>query len=140
MLECHHLTGADSFLVKVAVASVSHLEDMIERFGRLGTPTAAIVHSSRVAAHHRPADGRPRCPRRPARPGVPRLIGAGHGGVRLLQMLLDPITVQGSIVKEQASRVAAHRRRRRRFCVATSSRHGAEVQADGWLSRVNSPW
>lgn len=48
VIECHHLTGTDSFLLKVAVASVGHLEAVIEDFGRHGTPTTAVVLSSPV--------------------------------------------------------------------------------------------
>ena len=48
MLECHHLTGADSFIVRVAVANVKHLESVIENFGRYGTPTTALILSSPV--------------------------------------------------------------------------------------------
>ena len=48
VLECHHLTGADSFIVRVAVPTVKHLETVIESFGRYGTPTTALILSSPV--------------------------------------------------------------------------------------------
>ena len=48
VLECHHLTGADSFVVRVAVSTVKHREAVIESFGRFGTPTTALMLSSPV--------------------------------------------------------------------------------------------
>jgi Lrp/AsnC family transcriptional regulator, leucine-responsive regulatory protein len=48
VLECHHVTGADSLVLKVAAASVGHLEKVIEQLGRYGTPTTSIVLSSPV--------------------------------------------------------------------------------------------
>ena len=60
VLECHHLTGADSFVVRVAVGTVKHLETVIESFGRYGTPTTALILSSPVEerAITRPPGGR----------------------------------------------------------------------------------
>jgi Lrp/AsnC family transcriptional regulator, leucine-responsive regulatory protein len=49
VLECHHVTGADSLVLKVAAVSVAHLERVIEALGRHGTPTTAIVLSSPVS-------------------------------------------------------------------------------------------
>ena len=57
VLECHHVTGADSLVLKVAATSVGHLEKVIEQLGRHGTPTTSIVLSSPVAA--RAFDGAP---------------------------------------------------------------------------------
>ena len=48
VLECHHVTGADSLVLKVAASSVGHLEKVIEQLGRYGTPTTSIVLSSPV--------------------------------------------------------------------------------------------
>lgn len=48
VLECHHVTGGDSYVLKVVAASVGHLEAVIEGLGRWGTPTTAIVLSSPV--------------------------------------------------------------------------------------------
>lgn len=64
VLECHHLTGGDSFIVKVAVASVAHLEAVIESFGRYGTPTTALILSSPVAGRTIAGPPTPRMPRR----------------------------------------------------------------------------
>ena len=47
--ECHHVTGADSFVVKVVAESVGHLEAVIAAIGRWGTPTTSIILSSPVA-------------------------------------------------------------------------------------------
>ena len=49
VLECHHVTGSDSFVLKVAAESVGHLEAVIEALGRWGTPTTSIILSSPVS-------------------------------------------------------------------------------------------
>jgi Lrp/AsnC family leucine-responsive transcriptional regulator len=46
--ECHRGTGGDSFILKVRVASVAHLEHLIERLLPFGTTTTSIVLSSPV--------------------------------------------------------------------------------------------
>lgn len=46
--ECHRGTGSDSFIMKVRVASVGHLQHLIEQLLPLGTTTTAIVLSSPV--------------------------------------------------------------------------------------------
>jgi Lrp/AsnC family leucine-responsive transcriptional regulator len=48
VLECHRGTGADSFIMKVAVSSVTHLESLIDRLTPYGTTSTAIVLSSPV--------------------------------------------------------------------------------------------
>jgi Lrp/AsnC family leucine-responsive transcriptional regulator len=48
VLECHHLTGADCFLVKVAEATVGGLERVIERFREHGETESSIVLSTVV--------------------------------------------------------------------------------------------
>lgn len=48
VIECHHVTGDDCFVIKLAVASVGELEDTIARFRRLGQTTTAIVLSTPV--------------------------------------------------------------------------------------------
>ncbi len=47
--ECHRGTGGDSFIMKVNVASVHHLEKLIDRLLPYGTTTTSIVLSSPVA-------------------------------------------------------------------------------------------
>ncbi|MCI0339015.1 MAG: Lrp/AsnC family transcriptional regulator [Acidobacteria bacterium] len=46
--ECHRGTGGDSFIMKVRVSSVAHLEELIERLLPYGTTTTSIVLSSPV--------------------------------------------------------------------------------------------
>jgi Lrp/AsnC family leucine-responsive transcriptional regulator len=46
VLECHHLSGADSFIIKAAASSVSHLETIVARFSAYGQTTTSIVLSS----------------------------------------------------------------------------------------------
>lgn len=48
ILECHRATGADAFIMKVAVASVEHLEALIDRLTPFGATSTAIVLSSPV--------------------------------------------------------------------------------------------
>ena len=48
VLECHHVTGADCYVLKVAVTSVGHLERLIERLLRYGECTTSIILSSPV--------------------------------------------------------------------------------------------
>ncbi len=44
--ECHHLTGGDAFLLKVMLASVAQLEDLIEKLLPYGSPTTSMVLST----------------------------------------------------------------------------------------------
>jgi len=48
VLECHRGTGGDSFIMKVAVASVEHLKEVIDRLVHYGITTTTIVLSSPV--------------------------------------------------------------------------------------------
>lgn len=48
VLECHRSTGDDSFIMKVAVASVAHLQEVIDRLTPYGITTTTIVLSSPV--------------------------------------------------------------------------------------------
>ena len=48
VLECHRGTGGDSFIMKVAVASVEHLQEVIDRLVPYGITTTTIVLSSPV--------------------------------------------------------------------------------------------
>ncbi|HEY6970878.1 MAG TPA: Lrp/AsnC family transcriptional regulator [Candidatus Angelobacter sp.] len=48
VVECHRGTGADSFIMKVHVRSVEHLESLIDRLTPLGTTSTSIVLSSPV--------------------------------------------------------------------------------------------
>ena len=48
VIECHHLTGTDSFIMKVVASSIPHLEALITRFSTYGQTTTSIVLSSPV--------------------------------------------------------------------------------------------
>ena len=48
VLECHHLTGDDCFIVKVVARSVPHLEEVLRGLSRFGRTTTSIVLSSPV--------------------------------------------------------------------------------------------
>ena len=48
VLECHRGTGGDSFIIKVAVASVGHLQNLIDKLTPYGITTTSIVLSSPV--------------------------------------------------------------------------------------------
>jgi Lrp/AsnC family leucine-responsive transcriptional regulator len=48
VLECHRGTGGDSFIMKIAVASVQHLQNLIDRLTPYGITTTSIVLSSPV--------------------------------------------------------------------------------------------
>lgn len=48
VLECHRGTGGDSFIMKVAVRSVEHLQEVIDRLVPYGITTTTIVLSSPV--------------------------------------------------------------------------------------------
>ena len=49
VLECHHLTGEDCFIAKVAATSVEHLERVIRELSRFGRTTTSIVLSTPVS-------------------------------------------------------------------------------------------
>lgn len=46
ILEAHHVTGDDCFVIKVAVRSMQHLEEVSGRVGALGSVTTSVVYSS----------------------------------------------------------------------------------------------
>lgn len=48
ILECHRGTGGDSFILKVAVADVENLQDLIDKLTPYGITTTSIVLSSPV--------------------------------------------------------------------------------------------
>jgi len=47
-VECHRITGNDSYIMKVAVADVAHLEALLDRLTPYGDLTTSIVLSSPV--------------------------------------------------------------------------------------------
>ena len=48
VLECHRCTGDHAFILKVAVASVAHLERVIDRLTPFGMTSTSVVLSSPV--------------------------------------------------------------------------------------------
>ena len=52
VLECHRVTGSDSFIMKVVVTSIVHLEALIYRLMEYGPSTSSVVLSS-------PIEGKP---------------------------------------------------------------------------------
>jgi Lrp/AsnC family leucine-responsive transcriptional regulator len=48
VLECHHVTGDDCLIIKLAAASMSDLERLIGKFSIFGQTTTSIILSSPV--------------------------------------------------------------------------------------------
>ena len=48
VIDCHHVTGEDCFFVKLAVGSVAHLEQVIDRFRGLGRTVSSVALSTIV--------------------------------------------------------------------------------------------
>ncbi len=48
VVECHRITGEDSYIMKVVVATVAHLEGFLDRLAVYGATTTSIVLSSPV--------------------------------------------------------------------------------------------
>ncbi|MFE6224174.1 MULTISPECIES: Lrp/AsnC family transcriptional regulator [unclassified Streptomyces] len=46
VLEAHHVTGDDCFVIKVAARSMRHLEEISGKIGTLGSVTTSVVYSS----------------------------------------------------------------------------------------------
>ncbi|WP_043268353.1 Lrp/AsnC family transcriptional regulator [Streptomyces sp. CT34] len=49
ILEAHHVTGDDRYVIKVAARSMRHLEEVSGRIGALGAVTTSVVYSSPLA-------------------------------------------------------------------------------------------
>ncbi|AZM88073.1 MULTISPECIES: Lrp/AsnC family transcriptional regulator [Streptomyces] len=49
ILEAHHVTGDDCFVLKVAARSMAHLEEVTGRIAGLGPVTTSVVYSSPLA-------------------------------------------------------------------------------------------
>jgi Lrp/AsnC family leucine-responsive transcriptional regulator len=66
VLECHRVTGTDSFIIKLAVSSVEHLEWVIDKFTPYVATTTSLVLSSPVTnsivRRPSPRDGGPATP------------------------------------------------------------------------------
>jgi Lrp/AsnC family leucine-responsive transcriptional regulator len=65
VLECHRVTGEDSYIAKVAVRSVEHLQDLIDRLMPHAETITAVTLSSPVT--NRAVDRRQVVPEPPAR-------------------------------------------------------------------------
>lgn len=48
VLECHRVTGSDSFILKARVVSVEHLERFLDKLGHYGTTSTSTVLSTTV--------------------------------------------------------------------------------------------
>jgi Lrp/AsnC family leucine-responsive transcriptional regulator len=48
VLECHRVTGSDSFILKARVVSVEHLERFLDKLGHYGTTSTSTVLSTPV--------------------------------------------------------------------------------------------
>ena len=48
VIECHHISGSESFLLRVISSSVSHLDGLIEELSAFGGTKTSIVLSSSV--------------------------------------------------------------------------------------------
>jgi len=49
VLECHHTTGEDCYLIKVAAADMAHLETITERVAGFGDTTTSLTYSSPIS-------------------------------------------------------------------------------------------
>ena len=49
IVECHRVTGEGSYILRAALQSVAHLEDLIDRLMAFGSPTTSIVLSTTLA-------------------------------------------------------------------------------------------
>ena len=54
VLQCYHITGAYTFLIKVSCSSMPQLEHLIMEFQKLGTTSTQIILSTPV--NHRELD------------------------------------------------------------------------------------
>lgn len=48
VLECHRVTGTDSFVIKVGVSSVEHLQELFDKFSPYTATTTSIILSSPI--------------------------------------------------------------------------------------------
>ncbi|MET1535861.1 Lrp/AsnC family transcriptional regulator [Burkholderia sola] len=50
VVECHHVTGADSYVMRLVAVSMAHLEQLIERINLYGETRTSIVMSTPLPA------------------------------------------------------------------------------------------
>jgi Lrp/AsnC family leucine-responsive transcriptional regulator len=48
VLECHHVTGVEAFILKIAVSSMEELETLVGKLGHYGDTMTSVVLSSPV--------------------------------------------------------------------------------------------
>lgn len=46
VIECHHVTGEDCFVVKIVARSMSHLEEVADALARSGSLATSVVYST----------------------------------------------------------------------------------------------
>jgi len=49
IMECHHVTGEDSFHLKLVASSIAHLEELVGRLSGFGQTTTSIVLSTSLS-------------------------------------------------------------------------------------------
>lgn len=59
VIEAHHVTGDDCFVMKVVATSMRHLEQVSGRIGALGSVTTSVAYSSTVTGRPLTPIGRP---------------------------------------------------------------------------------
>ncbi len=52
MLECHHVTGEESFILRAAVDRVASLEPMIQKLTAFGPTTTSVILSTALNRRH----------------------------------------------------------------------------------------
>jgi Lrp/AsnC family leucine-responsive transcriptional regulator len=52
IFECHHVTGAESFVLRAAVSGVTSLETLIQRLTAYGPTTTSVILSSPLDQRH----------------------------------------------------------------------------------------
>jgi Lrp/AsnC family leucine-responsive transcriptional regulator len=58
VLECHHISGEESFIIKVVVPSIEYLESLVEKLSPFGqTKTSIVLSSSFVKRDIQISDG-----------------------------------------------------------------------------------
>jgi Lrp/AsnC family transcriptional regulator, leucine-responsive regulatory protein len=56
VVECHRISGEDCFLMRVQVAAIDKLENLLDRFGPYGQTNSSFVVSTPVAPRQVPLD------------------------------------------------------------------------------------
>jgi Lrp/AsnC family leucine-responsive transcriptional regulator len=49
IVECHHVTGEDSFQLKLVASSIAHLEELVGKLSAFGQTTTSIVLSTSLS-------------------------------------------------------------------------------------------